>query len=168
MNINYLNFLEIGNCSSESAINHRVQEDIYGFCLEENELNFKTLKVKPNVNKLYCSLTETINLDSLISLYNIIAIEYLRIDAANNNYAIIDQFLNSERPLSIDKIEIGYHFDKVHFEQVLLKLINSNYSLIYTGEKHFFLANQSIPRLILKPDPLDKIFIENIKKLENI
>lgn len=167
MNVNYLNFLEIGNCSSEFAINHRAQDDIYGFCLEENEQNFKNLKVKANVNKLYCSLIETINLDTLIETYNIIAIDYLRIDS-NSNYAIMDQFINSTKRLMIDKIELGEHFDRVHFERILFKLINSNYSLIYNKEKSFFVSNPSIPRLILKPNYLDNIFISNIKKLENI
>lgn len=168
MNINYLDFFEIGNCMSEATIYNRVKNDMYGFYLEDSKSNFEKLKVPANINKLYYSSIKNIDLDNLLSIYNIITIDYLKIDMDNNNYSLMDKFLNSQRPLLIDKIELKNDSNEIHFKEIIKKLIDSNYSLIYTQNKHFFLANSSISRLIIKPNNLDLIFIENIKRLENI
>lgn len=237
MNINYLDFLEIGSCVGTgeayqkltkeynhdfifmTSIADRVPEGIYGFSIEPVKEYLDNLNCPKTVNKLNCAICshnseagifyvslkdaiehnlyswvigcsslykpndkllkhlseknlshllkkdtiKTVNISHLLEIYNIVQIEYLKIDTEGQDYDILLSILNGNRPIIVDKIQFESYQESEKLNIIKNILKNNNYTELHGGHDTFFINNKSISRLLCYPNILDQIFLQDLK-----
>jgi FkbM family methyltransferase len=237
MNINYLDFLEIGTCIGTgekyqkltreynhdfifmTSIADRVPDGLYGFSIEPVKEYLDNLNAPTTVNKLNCAISnhnseadifyvsiddaiqynlyswilgcaslykvndklwkhlseknlchllkkeivKTMTMSNILELYNIQAIEYLKIDTEGQDYDIMLSILNGNRAISVDKIQFESYQRNEKLNMVRDILLRTNYVELYCGHDTFMINKDSLPRLLCYPNLLDQIFLQDLK-----
>lgn len=161
MNFNTLDFLEIGlTVEPNFNICTKIKDDFYGFVVENNFDYLDSLACHKTINKIYYN--SSIPLIDIFDIYNIIEIKYLKINCNDLNYAIISSLINSNKAISIEKIQFESKI-KDNLYQQIINILSNNYIYLDGGEHAFFIHKTKIINLICTPNILDEIFINNIK-----
>lgn len=237
MNINYLDFLEIGSCIGTgenyqkltkeynhdfifmTSIADRVPDGLYGFSIDPIKEYLDNLNSPVTVNKLNCAIgdnngeadifyvsindaiqynlyswvigcaslyqvneklwnhlserklchllkkdkVKTMTINSIIEIYNINSIEYLKIDTEGQDYNIMLSILNGNRSIKVDKIQFESYLKSEKLNIIKNILINNNYIELYSGHDTFMINKNSLTRLLCNPNVLDQIFIQDLK-----
>ena len=102
-------------------------------------------------------------INSIIEIYNINSIEYLKIDTEGQDYNIMLSILNGNRSIKVDKIQFESYLKSEKLNIIKNILINNNYIELYSGHDTFMINKNSLTRLLCNPNILDQIFIQDLR-----
>lgn len=177
MNINYLAFLSLGISKDSPFFSNFLNNKnnfFYGFCIDSNKDEMKQLLGSSTLNKIYskiipnslkCSEGE-MKVKTLLDLYNIVYIDYIKFNFNVENYDLIFDFLKPKRLLTIDKIQfiINPTCDAQNLKDTLKSL---GYKLYHIDEKNaFFILRKSWDRFKNEPNYIDLVFEEEMTSLK--
>ena len=151
--------------SLKDAIEHNLYSWVIG-CSSLYKPNDKLLKhlSEKNLSHLLKKDTiKTVNISHLLEIYNIVQIEYLKIDTEGQDYDILLSILNGNRPIIVDKIQFESYQESEKLNIIKNILKNNNYTELHGGHDTFFINNKSISRLLCYPNILDQIFLQDLK-----
>ena len=150
-------------------IYYAIQYNLYSWVIgcaslyQVNEKLWNHLSERKLCHLLKKDKVKTMTINSIIEIYNINSIEYLKIDTEGQDYNIMLSILNGNRSIKVDKIQFESYLKSEKLNIIKNILINNNYIELYSGHDTFMINKNSLTRLLCNPNVLDQIFIQDLK-----
>ena len=147
------------------AINNKIYSWLIG-CATLNQPNKKIIEYldKNNLkNMIKSNKIKVLTPQDIVNIYNILYIDYLKIDTEGEDYNILLSFFEIEKGLGIDKIQFESKERNDKFNEIYKYLKSKNFIDLYVGHDSFFIAQKSLSRILTNPTELDKIFLQDLK-----